>query len=197
MKLTHVEAALLAGGASRRMGRDKASLEWHGVPMARHVAVALGSCVERVRIVLRPAAPNPTDLERIDDLHAARAPIVGVHAALRACEASAVLVASCDIPELDPRVVLALLALVPAEGGSDIVAPETQSGPEPLLAVYRPRILPEVERRIGEGTLALHALLDAVETRLIPADELRTLDPELRSLRNVNRPADLSGQSRR
>jgi molybdopterin-guanine dinucleotide biosynthesis protein A len=197
LKLTHVEAAILAGGASRRMGRDKASLEWGGVPMARRVAGAVGACVERVRIVLRRDLPNPTELERIDDVHGARAPIVGVHAALRACEASAVLVASCDIPELDPRVVLALLALVPAEGGADVVAPRTRSGPEPLLAVYRPRILPAVERRIDEGALALHGLLDALETLFIPEDELRALDPRLRSLRNVNRPSDLPAQSRR
>jgi molybdopterin-guanine dinucleotide biosynthesis protein A len=179
------------------MGRDKASLEWSGVPMVRRVADALGACVERVRIVLRPDAPNPTDLERIDDLRGARAPIVGLHAALRACEASAVLVAACDIPELDPRVVLALLALVPAQGGAEVVAPRTRTGPEPLLAVYRPRLLPALERRIDEGALALHELLEGLETLFIPAEELCAFDPELRSLRNVNRPGDLPAQSRR
>jgi molybdopterin-guanine dinucleotide biosynthesis protein A len=165
--------------------------------MARRVAEAVGACVARVRIVLRPDAPNPTGLERIDDVYEARAPIVGLHAALRACEASAVLVAACDLPELDPRVVLALLALVPAQGGADVVAPRTATGPEPLLAVYHPRILPAVERRIEEGALSLYPLLEALETLFIPADELRPLDPDLRSLRNVNRPDDLSGQSRR
>jgi molybdopterin-guanine dinucleotide biosynthesis protein A len=173
------------------MGRDKARLEWENVPMAKRVADALGSCIERVRIVLRPDAANPTELERIDDVRDARAPIVGIHAALRACEAPAVIVAACDLPELDPRVVLALLSLVPVEGGADVVAPETDSGPEPLLAVYRPRILPVVERRIEAGTLALHELLDEAQTLVVPAEILRSIDPELRSLRNVNRPADL------
>jgi molybdopterin-guanine dinucleotide biosynthesis protein A len=173
------------------MGRDKASVEWRGVPMAERVGAALGACVERVRIVLRPDAPNPTDLERIEDLRAARAPIVGVHSALRACAASAVVVAACDLPEVDPRVVLALLSLVPAEGGADVVAPRTEAGPEPLLAVYRPRILPVVERRIEAGALALHALLEEVQTQLVPAEVLRDIDPGLRSLRNVNRPADV------
>ncbi len=191
MKLAHVEAAILAGGASSRMGRDKATLELDGAPLAERVAAALGDCVERVRIVLRPDAPNPTGLERIDDAHVERAPIVGVCAALRACDAGAVLVAACDLPEIDPRVVLALLALVPAEGGADVVAPFTSAGPEPLFAVYRPCILPEVERRIAAGSLALHALLEAVDTLPIPEEMLRELDPKLRTLRNVNRPEDL------
>lgn len=183
---------MLAGGASTRMGRDKGSLEWRGRPLAQHVADALSACLARVRIVLRPGAPSPVPLERIDDLREARAPLVGIEAALRACEASAVLVAACDLPRLEPRLLLALLALVPAEGGADVVAPRSERGPEPLLAVYRPRILSEVTARIERGELALHALLAAVDTLYVPAEQLRGLDPELISLRNANRPSDLA-----
>lgn len=191
MKLTHVEGAILAGGASSRMGRDKATLEWRGEPLAAHVARALGACLERVRVVVRPGDPSPLDLERIDDEREVRAPIVGVEAALAACEASAVLVAACDLPDVDPRVLLALLALVPEQGGRDVVAPCSARGPEPLLAVYRPRILPEVRARIERGELALHALLDTVDTLAIPEADIRSLDPDLTTLRNANRPEDL------
>jgi molybdopterin-guanine dinucleotide biosynthesis protein A len=126
------------------------------------------------------------------DRHEARAPLVGVHAALAACEAGAVLVAACDLPEVDPRVLLALLALAPVENGADVVAPLGPRGPEPLLAIYRPRLLPEIERRIARGHFALHALLKDVDTLFVPEADLRALDPELRSLRNVNRPDDLA-----
>ncbi len=173
------------------MRREKATLAWDGVALAERVAQALGACFARVRVVLRPGAPSPVALERIDDRRELRAPIVGIEAALSACEASAVLVAACDLPEIDPRVVLALAALVPAEGGADVVAPRGPRGPEPLLAIWRPRVLPEVARRIERGELALHALLGAVDTLYVPESDLRALDPELASLRNVNRPEDL------
>jgi molybdopterin-guanine dinucleotide biosynthesis protein A len=190
--LSHVEGAILAGGASTRMGRDKATLPFEGTALAERVARALGQCFARVRVVLRPGAPSPLALERIDDLRALRAPIVGVEAALAACRASAVLVAACDLPAIDPRLVLALAALVPAEGGADVVAPLGPRGPEPLLSIFRPRILPEVSRRIDRGDLSLQSLLAAVDALYVPESDLRALDPDLASLRNVNRPEDLA-----
>jgi molybdopterin-guanine dinucleotide biosynthesis protein A len=173
------------------MGRDKSRLEWKGVPLAKRVADALGSCVSRVRLVIRPGTEPPLPLPCIEDSHPERAPIVGVHAALSACESTAVLVAACDLPEIDPRFVLALLALVPACDGCDVVAPLGAERYEPLLAVYRPRLLPEVARRIKAGELSLQKLLREVNTLGIPEVELRSIDPELRSLRNLNRPQDL------
>ncbi len=193
MKLAHVEAAILVGGASTRMGRDKAALVWNGKPLAAHVAEVLGSCVERVRLVTRPGAAPPVDLPCIEDRARQRAPLVGIHAALAACEASAVLIAGGDMPLIDPRIVLALLALVPAApDGPDIVAPQGPRGPEPLLAVYRPSLLPEISRRIERDELALMKLLRDANTLLIPEAELRALDPELRSFRNLNRAEDVA-----
>ena len=192
MRLTHVEGAVLVGGASSRMGRDKATLLYEGAPLALRAARALASCVARVRLVGRPGELPALGFECIADRHDSRAPLVGVHAALAACEASAVLVAACDLPDLDPRVLLALLALAPVDAGADVIAPLGPRGPEPLLAIYRPRILPEIERRIARGDFALHALLADVDTLFVPEEDLRALDPELRSLRNLNRPEDIA-----
>ncbi len=191
MPLTHVEGAVLAGGLSSRMGRDKARVEWHGEPLVARVARALGACVARVRLVLRPEAESPLDLARIDDRRPERAPIVGLEAALGACEASAVLVAACDLPQIEPRLLLALLALCPAEGGPDAIVPSGPRGPEPLLAIYRPRVLPELRARIERGELSLLGLVGSLDTLLVPERDLRIFDPDLASFRNVNRPEDL------
>jgi molybdopterin-guanine dinucleotide biosynthesis protein A len=163
------------------MGREKARVDWDGLPMIRRVADALSACVERVRLVTRPGADPPLELECITDRYSSRAPIVGIHAALTDCESTAVLVASCDI----------LLALVPVGNGHDVVAAVGSRGPEPLCAIYRPALLPEIARRIEVGELALAPLLRDSRALLIPEQELRALDPELRSFHNVNRPEDL------
>lgn len=178
------------------MGRDKASLEVGGTAMGERVARALGACVETVRVVLRPGAPDPLGLPRVEDAHEARAPIVGVAAALRACTTQAVLVAACDLPDLHPRFLLALLSQVPASGAPEIVAASGPGGPEPLVAVYQRSLLPEIERRIAAGELSLQSLLRDRETRLVPESLLREIDPDLAALRNANRPEDLEPQPR-
>jgi len=182
---------VLCGGESTRMGRAKATLEYDGVPLARRVANALGECVARVRLVGKAGELPALGLDTVVDRHPARAPLVGVAAALAACEASAVLVAACDLVHLDPRIVLALLALAPVDGAADVVAPLGPRGPEPLLAVYRPRLLPELERRISRDQLGLQSLLRDASTLFIPEADLRALDPNLRSFTNANSPDDL------
>ncbi len=191
IRLTHVEGAVLAGGASIRMGRDKASVEVDGLALGASVARALGECVETVSVVLRPEQRNPLGLPRVDDAHPERAPIVGIAAALRAAACEAVLIAACDLPGLHPRFLLALLAHVPAAGGPEIVAPVGPNGPEPLIAVYRSALLPEIERRIAAGDLGLQGLLRERDTRFVAESLLREIDPELGALRNLNRPEDL------
>jgi len=155
------------------------------------VAAALESCLRTVRIVLRPGQPNPTELPRIDDRHASRAAMVGIASALRRAETDAVLIAACDLPELAPRIVLALLANAPLGGAPEIVAPRGPEGPEPLLAIYRVSLLPELERRIAAEQFGLRRLFDERETHAIPTALLRELDPSLASLHNANRPEDL------
>ncbi len=164
MRLAHVEAAILTGGMER-----------NGALFLARVVAALSKCVERVRLVTRPGEPAPLELECIEDHYQDRAPIVGIHAALAACESSAVLVAAGDLPQIDPRLVLALLALVPDEDSHEIVAPLSAEGPEPLLAVYRPSLVPEISRRIEAGELALMSLLHDARTLLIPEADLSEL----------------------
>ncbi len=191
--MAHVEGAILAGGASRRMGRDKATVEFEGRPMISRVADALAACLERVRVVLRPGSASPIDLPRIDDRLDVRAPASGLHAALSACRTTGVLVAACDAPEIEPRLLLALLALAPTRDHIDAIVPLGADGHEPLLAVYRPSALPVLERRVEAGKLSLRGLLEDIRVRSVPVEALRPFDPDLRSFRNRNRPEDVTG----
>jgi molybdopterin-guanine dinucleotide biosynthesis protein A len=173
------------------MGRDKARAEWAGVPMAERVARALATCVQTVRVVVRSGDKAPVNLPTIEDIHEVRAPIVGISAALRACESHAVLISACDLPQIEPRLLLLLLAAMPAQGGPEIVAPESARGPEPLLAIYRPTLIQRIDHHIRHNDLSLQKLLRDSDTYLVPEHVLREVDPELRSLRNINHPDDL------
>jgi molybdopterin-guanine dinucleotide biosynthesis protein A len=152
------------------------------------VAEVLATCVTPVRVVVAEGAPAPAGLPRVEERLPVRAPIAAVHAALVACRASAVLVAAADLPEIQPRLLLALLALTPTGDATDVVVPMGPDGPEPLLAVYRPTLVSTIERRVGRGDLSLAGLLGEVRTREVPAESLRAYDPDLRSLQGTRQP---------
>jgi molybdopterin-guanine dinucleotide biosynthesis protein A len=172
LRLSHVEGAVLLGDSGRR---------------AEGVADVLATCVALVRAIVPPGSTGPPDLSRVEPRLPVRAPIAGVHAAVAACRASAVLVAACDLPEVEPRLLLALLALTPCGDGPDIVVPVGPDGPVPLLGVYRPPTLAAIEGSVEHGDLSLEALLREVRTLEVPAENLRAFDPELRSLGRAGR----------
>jgi molybdopterin-guanine dinucleotide biosynthesis protein A len=97
------------------------------------------------------------------------------------------------MPFLHPAVISYLAALAP---GYDAVVPRSGAGCEPLHAVYGRSCLPEVERMVRDERLRLDALFSAVRVRWVDADEVRPLDPLLRSFVNVNTPEELEAARR-
>ena len=71
-------------------------------------------------------------------------------------------------------------------GNNDIAVPRENSQLHPLAAVYRPAILPRIQALLAANQLRLGALFDEVPTRFVVADELRPVDPDLRTLMNLN-----------
>jgi molybdopterin-guanine dinucleotide biosynthesis protein A len=121
---------------------------------------------------------------------AGQGPLQGIAAGLAALRgrADVAYVSSCDVPLLRAAFVARMLELL---GDADIVVPEAAGRQHPLAGVYRLSILPVARRLLGRGQRRLLALLDEVRTRVVGPDAIRTADPELASLRNINTPEDL------
>jgi len=176
------------------MGRDKLQIPVEGTPMLTRVCEAVRRCVTRTRVVVHDDAPPlPLPVPVITDRYPTRAPVAGIATALAQAETPWVLVVAGDLPFVEPAVVLALIALAPLEAPYHSVAPCGPRGPEPLLALYRRELHARFEQRIAAGELALQPLLLGDDTLLVPAADVATIDPQLRSLHNVNRPEDLPG----
>ena len=93
-----------------------------------------------------------------------------------------------DVPFLEPRWITRLVELI---DGNDLAIPFTDGYHHPLAAIYRPRVvLPVIEGLLREDRLRPVFLVEAVKTRIVNEDELRTVDAELRTLRNLNFPGD-------
>ncbi|MEB2344791.1 MAG: NTP transferase domain-containing protein [Deltaproteobacteria bacterium] len=181
-----VSAALLLGGASRRMGRDKALLEYAGVALATRTARLLAEHFEDVLLVGGEPPPDAPG-RRVRDPEGPRSALRGLVGALAAARGSRVLVVATDLPLLGPELLLALVAW--PEAG--VVLPRRDDGLEPLCAVWAREVaLREAQARLAAGRLALHELAAALPHEVLEGADLRVVDPTGAQLANANTPED-------
>lgn len=178
--------AVLAGGQSRRMGRNKALLRLAGEPLWRRQLRLLREA--GAQPVLLVQAPGQRALRRdvLRDTVRDAGPLAGLHAALTACPAPLLAVLAVDLPALDAAWLARLAAQ--ARPGRGVVL-KTARGYEPLAALYPREALPEIAARLARRDLSLQACIAALVRRrrlrvlrATPADEAR--------LANWNTPAD-------
>ena len=119
-----------------------------------------------------------------------RGPLEGLATGLAALPASVefVFAIGADSPLLKPAWIPRLVDLI---GDNDLAIPFVDGFHHPLAAVYRrATVLPAIERLKATGRSALVDIVAEVRTRLVTADELREVDPELATLRNLNTPKE-------
>lgn len=165
--------------------------------MLQRVVRLVGEIVDVERIVV-VAAPSQEVPEMSREVIIARdadecfGPLAGMAVGLNALGkrfkgVDAVYVTGCDAPLLVPAFIERLISLL---GDSDAVVPIESDQRHVLAAVYRPRVLEQVERLLAIKQFRLQSLLDEINARKVGADELRAVDPSLSSLRNVNSQAE-------
>ena len=185
--LGDVTGALLIGGASSRMGRDKARLPLGGEPLATTLAHRLAHvCAEVLLVGGEPPAEAPGC--PVPDPAGPRCALRGIVAALAAAETPRVLVLATDMPAVDVPLLLALAALPEA----DAVLPRTDR-PEPLCAIYRREpVLARARTRLAQGELTLRGLLEEGDVTWLEGDDLAAVGGAA-ALANVNTPDEWAG----
>ena len=179
--------AVLCGGRSTRMGRDKAFVEIDGVPMARRVADALVSagCSPVVAIGGDADGLATLGLPVVADGWPGEGPVGGVRTALGEFpDAAAVVVVACDTPWLEGSAVAALVRALLDDPVAMVAVAHTDRV-EPLCASWRPSALSAVANAMDAGERRLHAVVAALPSCSVP------LVPSV--LRNVNAPTDVPG----
>lgn len=182
---------ILAGGASRRMGRDKLGLMVGGKMLVHRVYQVLQSRCEEVLVVgsgdqRRLAIGGLKKGRPVDDLRPGRAgPLAGIEAGLAAATNDRVFVAAGDMPFLPEELVGSLLELVVRENVR-VAVPRYAGRLHPLCAAYRREVLPDLSFALNGGVRAVHAFLENLSGVRYVEEELEHFgDPDL-FLMNVN-----------
>lgn len=189
-----LDALVLAGGESRRVGSPKALLPLGGTTLIRTVIAILHPLFRRVMVVARSSQSlGKLDVEILTDTRLERGPLVGLARGLAASDAPWCFVVGCDMPFLRPQVIRRMAAYL---GGCDILAPQVEGWLQPLHAFYGQGCLPYAEELLDSGVTSLRSLFPLCKVRGIAAADFLDIDPELLSLKDVNTMDDYQAAQR-
>lgn len=186
-----IDAFILAGGASRRMGTDKSQLLIDHQTFIERIAETLSNVTDSVSIVGRSidASLDASSLPVVPDIYPQWGALGGLHAALGASSRAWAIVVACDLPFVTAELFLHLANM---RLDHDAVVPVQEDGrPQPLAALYR--VEPCRQRAtelIEAGRRRPLDLLEGVKTRWVAFDEIRNLDQAERFFVNINTPED-------
>ena len=184
-----VTALLLAGGESRRMGVDKAALQFEGEPLwARQLRILRELQPEALWVSARvPPTWHPPEVEFVLDEPPSRGPLSGIAAALRRLSTSHLLVLAIDLLRMTPEHLRQLRALAGPGCG---VIPRRGELFEPLCALYPVEAASPAQTVLAGGDVSLQHFARVLLGRNLL--QIHPLSPAEEPLyRNVNTPADL------
>ncbi len=189
---------ILAGGRSTRFGGAEKSLFMiNGKRMICRVIDALSPVVDEIVISVRDEhqmsllAPFVGGRGFALDETRGIGPLSGVYAGLRRARGEYVAVVACDMPLISGAAIGLLFDLA---DGHDAAVPAHEGGfIEPLHAVYRREpMLEAVKKSIMAGERKISAPLKRLsDVVYVPDDEIRKVDPALKTFLNVNRAEDM------
>jgi molybdopterin-guanine dinucleotide biosynthesis protein A len=189
-----VGCLILAGGRSRRFGRDKRRLRLWGATgptlLEHTVALAAPLCAETIVVLNDPEAWPDLTARCVPDAYPDAGPLGGLVSGFQALQADTALVLAADLPLLQPALLAALIATPLSSDVRCLVRPPT--GPEPLLAVYQHQCLGIGEALLERGERRMSAFLATLTREERGPDWWKRYDPEGRSFTNINRPDDLA-----
>jgi len=175
------------------MGRSKAWLPFGGERLLQRVVRLVSPAVKHVAVVAAPGQELPelpASVILARDPVVGKGPLQGLAAGLTALpdEVELAYATATDVPFLHPEWIGRLAALI---GENDMAIPACDGYHHPLAALYRRRtVLPAIVTLLGADRLRPVFLMETVSTRVVLADELREIDPNLGTLRNLNTPED-------
>jgi len=188
-KIKGVTGVILAGGASSRMGSNKALLLHQGGRFIERVYRVLAELFEEVIIVTNTPEQYPfIPCRKVPDIYPGKGVLSGIHAGLSQSREQAIFAVGCDMPHLKGELIRHLAAL--AEG-VDVVVPRTAGGFEPLHALYRKECLPALEELVLQKEHGrIVSLFSQVRARSVLSEEIASIDAEFSSFDNINTPDD-------
>jgi molybdopterin-guanine dinucleotide biosynthesis protein A len=185
-----ITGAVLAGGRSRRLGRDKASLPLAGRPLAHWALAAISPLTDECWLITnQPVEHLSLGFPLLIDVRPGRGALGGLLSVMLVARGSHILLSACDTPFVQPSLLEAMLAQA-LRGGQDAVVCRSSRGLEPLPGVFSCRLRERLQAQIQGDDLRLRTLLSSCRTRVLSSEEVAGYDAAELSYFNINTNED-------
>ncbi|MBW1783902.1 MAG: molybdenum cofactor guanylyltransferase [Deltaproteobacteria bacterium] len=188
-KIQDVTGVVLAGGKSSRYGKNKALEKVQGIPLIQRAVIPMRSIFHHVVIITNtPEEYAYLNLPMHQDIIKGLGPLGGIYTGLKMIPDDAGFFVACDMPFLNPELIRHMVEI---KADFDVVVPRISGKLEALHGLYTKRCLDRIERLIHSGTYQIFRFFPEVSVRYVDDVEVRSVDPDLRSFLNINRPDEL------
>jgi molybdopterin-guanine dinucleotide biosynthesis protein A len=183
-------AIILAGGQSRRLGRDKCLLDIGGRSLLRRTVDKLVTVSDDLIVVTSDLTYHElldSAARLVPDQKPGMGSLMGIYSGLKEARHAHALVVACDMPFLSLALIRHMLPLADAY---DVVIPCLDGMLEPLHAIYGKSCLPYMLQHLDQGQRRIISFFDRVSVRYVEKQEVDRFDPSHLSFVNVNTPQD-------
>ncbi|MCA9473809.1 MAG: molybdenum cofactor guanylyltransferase [Nitrospirales bacterium] len=187
-----IEGVLLAGGKSRRMGKDKRELLVGSETLLERALKVYESVFSQIKIVVAEHSPVTDTLSHqvLTDIFPNKGPVGGLFTALSRSASLSVFLAACDMPFLSASLIRRICEL---SHGFDVTMVQLSTGMQPMQGVYSRRCTPILKEMIEDDQLEMRQILSHpdLKTHVVEECQIQDLDQNFLSFMNVNTPSDL------
>jgi len=183
-----ISCAILAGGTSSRMGRDKATMVINGKSLIEHVYDGVKGIFEEIMVISNNTnILNNKKVKIYKDIVPVQSTLTGIVTGLIHSRNPYVFVVACDMPNISDKGIKYILENIK---GEDIVIPKVEKGYEPLHAVYRRTCIPYILNLIEKRNFKISNLFSYLSVKILENNPFFIKDGQSIFI-NINRQEDL------
>lgn len=186
-----IKGVILAGGRSKRFGRNKALEIVEERPLIQKVYSMLNKLFDDILVVTnKPESYSFLDCEIVKDRVEGIGPLAGIYTGLKHLYPAPCFFFPCDMPALNLNLIHYMCSLFHKR--VDIVVPQSsQVHFEPLHAIYGPLCIPKIEEMLEKRIYRIFHLFERVRVLYVHPEIIKRFDPTLISFTNINTREDL------
>lgn len=169
MKLS---AIVLAGGQSKRMGTNKAFVEFQGITLIEKVIDSLKKIPSIDEIIIAANKDFPQKIENVSYVYdeiSHLGPLSGILAGLKHSSHEYSFVVACDMPFVESKFISEIIQKI---NNHDVVVTVSDKGLEPLFGIYSKNCIDAIEKALSEDKRKIIDFYPYVNVLTVPAEEL-------------------------